>query len=279
MGSQKLFKQKIPYRTDQIETYTLPNEPISKIILRAHGTTGTCTGDYTANTAIEWIKVFINGKLFIDWSGREAIADILGYGIQALRDFYKMKHTQAMPAENFIIELPDAIPAKADVVIQFHWCAYLSCGCSTDDLGSSTIYYLDILYETDDLVKSRVVIPYITWGEKNYVATSGYFLEYLPAMPKKLRHLIILTSDNDGTPADAVVDEITLSIGSKVIFHGEAETLGDQFQSISKVAHTAGIFHVNFPNGIYIPSSTFQMKFWISSAGTNKRVHWWAICY
>jgi len=276
MGAQKLYKQKLVWKDDQIEFHTLPNEPISKIVLRGHGTVGTCTGDYTANTAVEWIKVFINGKLFVDWSGRNNIADKLGVGIQALRDFYLQKHNVAMPAEAVIVELPDAIPVGAAVDIQFKWCLAAACGCSSADL---TDYYLDILYEREDLVKNRVIIPYITWGEKNYVATSGIFVEYLPAMPKKLRHLILLTIDNDGDPADDDLDEITISMGAKLIFHGEIEALGQQFESVSKVGHTAGIFHINFPKGLWVPTNTLQLKYYISSAGTNTRVHWYAICY
>lgn len=274
MGRQQLYLNNIDHVSGQQHTYMMPKgKGISTIIIREHGAVGACT-TYVANTWLESIRVRIGNKLAIDWGGRDDVAGAISYGMMALRDYYKMQNKITCTAEQFIIQLPDAIPKNTDIQLILKLAAYASMGCNADDFTGT----YDILYEIEDKIKGAVVVPKIQWGNWNDAALTGHRLHYLPAVPFKLRCLILITEDSD-TPADDTYETLTIEMDGEIYYDGELSSLGTQFEKICKVAHTTGIFYLYFPDGIKIPSESFKMDFYASAAGTLKRIHWWTISY
>ena len=156
-------------------SYTLPRAPISKIKLS--GTISTdCSTGLTANELLEWIKIRINGKEFIELGG-EADDGKVPYGIACWREFYKQKHNGvAMGTEQWVIELPDALPidAQIDLIFKVKSQALTTC---TD---TALVYHLDIVYELDDKVKGKVIVPYIMSQKLDLSTNEGHQYHYIP---------------------------------------------------------------------------------------------------
>lgn len=274
MAKQVIYRTNISHVQDAVHSYTLPQgKGISKIIIREHGAVGTCT-TYVANTFLSSIKVRINGILFMDWGGTH-VASKVAYGMQALKDFYKMSNKGVtMTAEAFIVELPDALPKNAQIDIILKLASYATMGCASDDFTGT----YDILYETEDLVKGVVIVPNILWGVWEDTNKVGHLVHYLTTMPFKLRTLILIIEDGD-TLADTTYDSLTVTMAGEMFFDGELSSLGTEFEGICGVAHTTGIFYMTFLGGITIPAESFKMDFIAETAGTTKTIHWVAICY
>ena len=274
MSKTNVFKTKLAYIASGHISETLPKAPISKIILKhTTGATGS-GGAYVANCIFEEFQLRINGKLFIHWGGEQGIAGAMSKGVYMLREFFKQKHKGvAMPAEYFIIELPDALPPNSQVEIKALYASLASMGCVTSWTGT-----VDILYETEDKIKGRTVIPYIMWGQFNHTNRTGHLLEYLTAMPYRLRLLIMLTEDGN-TLSASTYDDITISKPGNSIFDGAISALKEKHEAKSGVALTAGLHMISFEGGLKVPASTLKMDFYAGTAGTTKQVHWTAICY
>jgi len=272
MVKQHVFKKYLAWSAGGLISETLPRAPISKIII-LHNTGTPGGGSYVANTAIEDIVIRINGKELINWGGTSGIAGAMSFGIRALREFYSQKHRIAMTSEYFEIELPDALPENAQIDIKATMASLASMGCTTSYDGT-----FDILYETQDKIPAKTLVPYITWGEWAHSNSTGTLIEYLTSLPYKLRALILITEDSN-TLANTTYDSLKVSFPKVPIFDGNMASLRAQFQQKSQMALSTGFFMLSFKGGKKIPPNTFKLEFYAGTAGTAKKVHWYAICY
>ncbi len=260
------------YSSGQPVKFTMPKAPISKIILS--GTVASdCTGNVTANAEIEWIKIRINGKIFIDLESDQD-AGAVPWWHQLLREFYQQRHFVAMPDNQWIIELPDALPNTAQIDLLFKWASYTQAGCSSNDLT----FNLDILYEMEDKIPGKVVIPYFQWDKFDHGTKTGHQVEHIPALPFKLRAILMACEDN-GSLDDTAYADIQIKDPSTIYFDGKMIEFEALQEAKSRKALTAGMYIYVFPNGIVVPPNTLSIDLNITSAGTDTETHLLYICY
>lgn len=269
------FKTQETYVSNKRFSYTLPKTPISKIIIS--GTFTSCTGtNYTANTIFEFIQVRINGKMFIDLTGDDDV-DALPWSWQIWREFYKQKHHVAMPDELFIIELPDALPKDAQIDLIIKCRVQTSIG----DCTASVVYKWDINFEMEDKVPGKVLVPYVINDKFDFTTLTLKQIEYVPAMPFKLRAICFCIED-DGTLSatpTADIDRITIEDSQRIYFDGSLTELKALQEGRSHLALTAGHWIFSFPGGIKVPPQSLKLTFNIPSAGTDIEVHLVYISY
>jgi len=269
------FKAGETYVSNKRFNYTLPKAPISKIIIS--GTYTSCTGgSMTANTVFEFIQVRINGKMFIDLTGDEDV-DAVPWSWQIWREFYKQKNHVDIPDEQFIIELPDALPkdAQIDLIIK---CRVVT---STGTCTSALVYTWDILFEMEDKVKGKVLVPYIINDKFDFSTKTGDQIEYVPAMPFKLRAICFCIEDDGTLSATPTADiaRVKIEDANKIYFDGSMSDLKALQESRSRLAQTAGHHIFSFKGGIVVPPESLKMTFNIASAGTDVEVHLVYISY
>lgn len=260
----------------EMQSYTLPRAPISKIIISGVETTA-CATALTVNELFEWIKIRINGKEFIDIGG-ESEASKVPYGIALWREFYKQKHNGvAMPNNQWIIELPDALPidAQIDLIYKIKTEAHSKCS------DSALVYHIDIIYELDDKIKGKVIVPFVMCQRVNFGAGVGHQYHYVPALPYKLRTVVMLSEDSgtiEATLGDDIND-LTIKSPLKTFFDGMTNDLKLLHESKSGVALTAGYFMYSFKGGIKVAPNTLLFDFFVDTAGTDTSIHFLYICY
>lgn len=272
MAQDIIQKLKLAWSSGGLINEVLPKEGISKVIIK-HNTGTAGGGSYVANTIIEDIKLRINGKDFINWGGEGGIAGQISMGIACLREFYKQKHVVAMPAEYFIIELPDALPKGAEVQLIATMATLASAGMTTSYDGT-----FDVLYQMEDKILGKTVVPFITWGSWNDGADVGNLLHYLTTLPFKLRLLQFITMDATTIAVDTY-DDLLMTFPANPIFNGALSSFKGLHEGNSKVALTDGHFMKSFKGGIKVPPESLLLMFYAGTAGTTKKVHWSAICY
>lgn len=260
----------------QMYSYTLPRAPISKILMSGVISTDCATG-LTANELIEWIKLRINGKEFIEIGGDSEDGKV-PRGIQAFREFYKQKHNGvAMANENWVIELPDALPidAQVDLIFKVKTQGMTTC---TD---TALVYYLDITYELDDKVKGKVIVPFIMGDKFDIGAGSGHQYHYIPALPYKLRSVIMVVEESGtiSSSAEDDINDLTVKTPLKVIFDGTLTQLKAWHEAKSGNSLTAGYFIVSFKGGIKVAPNSLLFDFFLDAADTDIEVHFLYICY
>jgi len=270
---QELFKPKLPYVAEGNLNETLPVAGISKVIIKHNkGTPGA--GTYVANTAIESILIRIMNKDAINFGGGTGIAGQVSMGIAALREIYKQIHHVEMPDEVFIVELPDALPKNVKVQLIVKMASLASMGITVSYNGT-----FDIIYEHEDKIKGRVIVPYITWGEWGFGTDTGDLIRYLTTLSFRLRLLVLITHDSN-TLAATTYETLKISFPGKPIFDGAMAELKAQHEAKSKYALATGIFMKAWgKNGLKIPTESMKFNFYESDAGTNKKVYYLAICY
>ena len=260
----------------EMQSYTLPRAPISKIIISGVETTA-CATALTVNELFDWIKVRINGKEFIDIGG-ESVASKVPYGIALWREFYKQKHNGvAMPDNQWIIELPDALPVDAQVDLIFKVKTEAHSKCS----DSALVYHIDIIYELDDKIKGKVVVPFVMCQSFAIGAGVGHQYHYIPALPYPLRSVIMLSEDSDTIEATIGddINDLTIKSPLKTFFDGMTGDLKLEQESKSGVALTAGYFIYSFKGGIKVAPNSLLFDFFVDTAGTATTIHFLYICY
>lgn len=267
------FKTLETYVSNKRFSYTLPKAPISKIIIS--GTFTSCTGTtYTANTIFEFIQVRINGKMFIDLTGDEVV-DAVPWSWQLWREFYKQKHHVAMPDEQFIIELPDALSKDAQIDLIIKCRVQTSIGACT----ASVIYKWDILFEMEDKIPGKVLVPYIINEKIDLSTLTGKQISYVPAMPFRLRAICFCVEDNDSLSATAIA-RITIEDATRIYFDGKLIELEALQESRSRLALTTGHYIFSFKGGLKVPPESLKITFdKESTAGTDVEVHLLYIAY
>lgn len=270
---EEIYKRKEPYVEGGYISATLPPTNISRIIIRHNiGTPGG--GTYVANTFIENIRVRVAGKELIVWDGQKGIAGAISMGIACLRELYKQMHNGvAMPAEYFIIDLPKTIPKGKDVHLIAEMATMASMGITTSYNGT-----YDILYESKPL-KGHAFVPNILWGEWSDAAKIGDLIHYLTTLPVPLRTLILITMDGT-TLADTTYDDIVMSLPQKpTLFDGEMASFKEEHSRKSGVSLSTGFFMKSWREGLKVSAEAFKIHLKAATAGTDKKVHWHAICY
>ena len=257
-------------------TITLPKaENISEIVIQSTigALTGGATGTYVANSAVESITLRVNGKESIVYNGNSGIAGQISMGIALLREFYLQMHGVAMPDENYIIELPDAIPKVNDVQLILKLAENIAsiqtAGGDRTTLASSTI---GIKYKSENKIKSRVVVPYINWTSYSHGARVGNLPEYLPTINVPLKKLIFIFHDAN-VLANDTYDRITISKGSKNIVDNSIDDFRRNQGQNSRIAQSTGFAMISFPEGLKVPAGTLKLNFYAGTAGTDKNVH------
>lgn len=269
-----IFKRKEAWVSGGYISYTLPiDDNIGRIIIR-HNTGTPGGGSYVANTFIENFRVRVAGKELIVFDGEKGIAGQISMGIAVMRELYKQIHNGvAMPNEYFIIELPKAIPKGKDVHIIAEMATMASMGITTSYDGT-----YDILYESRPL-KGRAYVPNFLWGQWSDSNKTGDLIHHLTTLPLPLRTLILITMDGT-TLADTTYDDIVMSLPQKpYLFDGEMASLKEEHQRKSGVSLSTGFFMKSWKQGLRVPSESFKLHLKASTAGTNKKVHWHALCY
>ena len=279
--SQELsFMKGIVFTFGQTHTFTLSKaEPISAIIIKdtIGALTGGASGSYIANTAIQAIRIRLNGKLIMAFDGLKNIAGQMSMGIATLREFYKQIHVVAMANEYYIIEFPTPIPKNNEIQLIFETGASITAiqtsGGDRTTLASSTI---DILYRTGKLGK-KSVIPFISYTLFAHANRTGFLDEFIPPTSLPLRKIMMITYD-DTAIADDTYDSLIISEGANQLHDGSFEYLRSVQGSKAKVAQSTGHLHLGF-KGKTVKSSTLKIQFYAGTAGTLKFVHFAWLAY
>ncbi len=270
---QEIFKPGLAYTPEGKINETMPVAGISKILIKHHvGTPGG--GSYVANTAIEDILIRVAGNDAIHFGGGTGIAGQISMAMGALREFYKQKHHVDMDDEIFIVDLPDALPKNVKVQLISKMASLASMGCTVSYDGT-----FDVIYEHEDKIKGRVIVPYITWGLWNFADDTGDLIKFITTIPFRLHLLILITFDNNVLSA-TTYDSLKISFPGKPVFEGAMAELKSQHESKSKVALTAGYFMKSWgKKGLKIPTESMKFNFYTETAGTKKQVYYIVICY
>lgn len=268
------FKVAEVWTSNKRFNYTLPKAPISKIIIT--GTETSCgAGSLVANTVFEFIQLRINGKMFLDFSG-DWDDDKVPFSWQIWREFYKQKHRVAMPDEMFVIELPYALPKDAQIDLILKCRALSNTGCT-----SALVYNWDINFEMEDKVPGKVLVPYVIPDKFDYATNTKDQIDYVPAIPFRLRAICFLVED-DGTLSatpNADINRLRIEDSERIYFDGSLQELTSLQEGRSQIALTAGHYIFIFPGGIKVGSQTLKLTFTIDSAGTDVEVHLLYISY
>lgn len=271
-----VYEEGITFALGATITRTLPKaENISEIIVQSTigALSGGASGSYIANTAIESITIRINGKESIVYNGVSGIAGQISMGIAVLREFYQQMHGVALIDENYVIELPDAIPKANDVQLIIKTAENIAslqtAGGDRTTIAASTI---DIKYKGDDKIKGRVVVPYINWSSYYHGARVGNLPEYLPTLTQPLRKLIMIFHDAN-VLANDTYDRLIISKGSKNLIDGSIADFRRNQGQKARIALSTGFLMVSFPKGLKVPASTLKLNFYAGTAGTSKNVH------
>lgn len=274
--SEIVFEEGITFALGATITRTLPKAmAISEIIVQSTigALSGGASGTYIANSAIESITIRINGKESIVYNGVSGIAGQISMGIAILREFYLQMHGVAMPDENYVVELPDAIPKNNDVQLIIKTAENIAslqtAGGDRTTIASSTI---DIKYKAQDKIAGLVMVPYINWTSYSHGARVGNLPEYLPTLTKPLRALIMITHDAN-VLANDTYDRLIISMGDKNLIEGSIADFRRNQAQHSRIALSTGFLKVSFPEGLKVPASTLKLNFVAGTAGTAKNVH------
>jgi len=271
-----VFEEGITFAFGKTITRVFPKaEHVSEIIVQSTmgALSGGATGTYVANTAVESITLRINGKEAIVYNGVSGIAGQTSMGIATLREFYQQMHVVAMEDENYVVELPDAIPKNNDVQIIIKLAENIasiqSSGGDRTTLAASTI---DIKYKSEDKIPGLVRVPYINWTSYSHAARIGNLGEYLPTLTKPLRKLIFIFHDAN-VLANDTYDKIIISKGSKNLIEGSITDYRRNQGQKSGVVLSTGFAMISFPKGLKVPASTLKLNFVAITAGVDKNVH------
>ncbi|MHA1292224.1 MAG: hypothetical protein ACTSQJ_06100 [Promethearchaeota archaeon] len=250
------------------------------VILRATmgALSGGSTGTIVVNTAIQAIKIRLNGALIINYDGLKNIDGQPSMAIATLREFYKQMYVVSMPDDSFIVEFPTALPKNSEIQIIFETASSISAiqtsGGDRDTLEASTI---DILYRTGK-VSAKSIIPYISYTMFSHGARTGNLDEFIPPTMKPLRKIMMITFDGT-TVADDTYDSLNITEGSNQLFEGTMAYLRGIQGAKARVAQSTGHLHIPFVKGKKILSSTVKIQFRASTAGTAKFVHFAWLAY
>jgi hypothetical protein len=274
-NKELVYQQGITYGFGETKTYTLSKaEPVSAIIIRCTmgALSGGSSGSYIANTALEAIKIRLNGKLIMDFDGLKNIAGIISMGVATLREFYKQMYVVAMPDNHYIIEFPTPLPKNSEVQIIFETAGAIAsiqtAGGDRTTLAASTI---DVLYRTGKLGAGKPIVPFISYTLFSHSNRTGYLDEFVPASNKPLRKLMMITYDGT-TIADTTYDSLIIQEGSNVLVEGAMAYLRAVQGKKARVAQSTGHLHVGFL-GKKVLSGTLKIQFYAGTAGTAKFVH------
>lgn len=276
-----IFQEGIQYGFGATHTFTLSKaEPVSAIIIKdtIGALTGGTAGVYVANTAIQCIKIRLNGKLIIDFDGLKNMAGIQSMGIATLREFYQQIHVVAMADEHFIIEFPTPLPKNSEVQIIFETAATIAAiqtaGENRTTLAASTI---DIWYRTSNRV-GKPIVPFISYTLFSHAARTGNLDEFVPPTSLPLRKIMMITYDGT-TISSTTYDSLTISEGANLLHDGSFAYLRSLQGAKAKVAQTVGHLHIGFAKGKLVKSSTLKIQFKAATAGTAKFVHFAWLAY
>ncbi|GAF86222.1 unnamed protein product, partial [marine sediment metagenome] len=221
-GQELKFQTGIAFAFGATHTYTLSKaEAVKAIIINAKmgAITGGATGTIVVNTAVQAIRIRINGRLAIAFDGLKNIAGQMSMGIATLREFYKQIHVVPMPDDSFMIEFPTAIPKNNEIQIIIELASTIASiqtsGGDRDALASSTF---DITYRTGRVSK-RTVIPFISYTLFSHADRVGFLDEFIPPTTLPLRKLMMITYDGS-TIADATYDSLVISEGANLLHDG-----------------------------------------------------------
>lgn len=272
--NELVYQEGIVYGFGQTHTFTLSKaEPVSAITLRCTigALSGGASGSYIANTALQSIKIRVNGKTIIDYDGLKNIAGIISMGIATLREFYKQMYVVSMPDNHYIIEFPTPLPKNSEVQIIFTTGATIAAiqtaGGDRTTLAASTI---DVIYSTSNR-KGKTKMIFISYTLYSHAARTGNLDEFIPPTNLPLRKLMMITYDGT-TVADTTYDSLIISEGSKILKEGTFAFLRAKQGKKAKVAQSTGHLHIGFL-GKKVKSGTLKVQFKAATAGTAKFIH------
>lgn len=281
LQNELVFQEGITYAFGATHTYTLSKaEPVSAIVIRdtMGALSGGSSGSYIANTAIQSIKIRLNGKLIIDYDGLSNIAGQISMGIATLREFYKQMHKVAMSDEHYILEFPTPLPKNSEVQVIFTTASSITAiqtaGGDRTTLASSTI---DVLYRTGKAV-AKPIIPFISYTLYSHGARTGNLDEFVPPTNFPLRKAMMITYDGS-TVSDTTYASLRIQEGANVLVDGKMAYLRGIQGAKAGVAQSTGHLHIGFPKGHNVKSSTLKITFNATTAGTAKYVHFAWLAY
>lgn len=281
MDADIVFLEGLAFGFGATHTYTLPKSAnISAIIIRATmgALSGGTTGSYIANTAVQSIKLRVNGKDIINFDGLKDIAGIQSMGIAVLREFYYQMHGVAMTDNEYVIELPDALSKNFDVQLVFTTGTLAGIQTAGGDRTTLAASTLDILYQSDDKIKGSNVMPIINWTLYSHAGRTGNLPEYIPTLTLPLRKLMMITYDGT-TPANTTYDNLTVEVANQQIKKGTIAHFRTQQAKKSRIANNTGHIHISFAKGLKVAPSTVKLNFYAGTAGTAKYIHVAWLCY
>ncbi|WP_371803357.1 hypothetical protein [Candidatus Lokiarchaeum ossiferum] len=242
MAKQIIHMSGITLEENASETFTLPDLPISKVIIKKKGApTGTT---YNANTYIKSVKVKLNGREFEDWSGDVWNSGSVPSGIGALREFQRANEQLEPTSERIVLDFPDALPANLPKTITIQANDFSHMGDTITAKGTVTF---EIAYEIEDLLPNRVVVRKVHWNKRAIGAkpSDSFYLEGTDN-GFACASIAWFITDGDGTTQD---NAITAAIGANIdieIYHGSDQIFsGTWADLIADHSSKAGIA----PNG------------------------------
>lgn len=282
MTKQTIYFQKaIPFTAGSQQSFTLPANNLIAVKIRHNvGTiTGGTPGTYVANSTITNLVVNMNGVQMINFfSDIPANAEPLAIlGVQKLSELIDKI---ASLDENYEIRFRGAIPANVQRQLVITWNTIANIQTSG---GSGTTYSgtYDIIMEVDDAAPKVPVANQIaiTPHEIVYGTSTGYPLNYLDVSMQNKRVLgLFCFAEDNGTGSNTAIESLTLTdLHGTQIFEENVVNMNYNTQKDTLVALGDGWFWYKFANPIVINPSALQLKAYISSAGTNVKLHYWML--
>ncbi|WP_371802685.1 hypothetical protein [Candidatus Lokiarchaeum ossiferum] len=238
MGKQLIMESGIELSANQKKTFVLPNEPISKLIIKMVGSHSGGTGTYVANTFLQSIRIKLNGREFEHWGGENPSGEV-PYGIAAMREFNKVDNRIADPNNRWVLKWPDALPENLPKTLEIQANSLAGMGYSV----APTMPTLEISYETEDILPDRVVVRKNLWNKRVMTAKSkdSFYLEGLDdgfSAASIAFHLVDAAVEI--TQSTGVNFELEIFQGADQLFAGTYADLMADHQSAAGIAPTAG---------------------------------------
>lgn len=241
-------------------------------------TTLACTGTYTANTALKYIRVRMNGKLIVNVDGMSSVADKQSAGPELLRELCAQEARLAQTANYWELPFDPPLP-PGDVELTFKFNTREVCGCSSADLVGSVD--IEVEYVPAKIAKKTARVPYITSFMWTDAALTGNRYHLFPKIPDgmRLRILAFITHDEE-VRSNTTYDSLIVEEKGNRIWSGKMSRLREEIKDRTGLALNTGCFIITFgKSGLKITPGTTLFKFAAATAGTLKYIELLAICY
>ncbi len=264
------IKTGIPFAETQTVKIDIPNSILFSKLLIVHNVGTPQNPPYLANTVLDSIRLFVNGKEHVSLVG-DVDTKKVPWAIALNREVNRYRNMVVDTDEHFVIDLPDAAPYhhNAYLLLRFNTIANLTTTTSATYTGAS----IDVFAVAEDKIPGRAVQLLRSCGKFDYGAQTGrmtYFLNPSEA-GYKTQHVLGIVEDN-GTPSDTAIAKLVLKIGDQTLFEGPLKNIQTQMKMQFGVAPDPGFFLL--PVGRHVLPSELSLTAEKTAAGNDVEIHW-----